>query len=67
MRYFDITLSKDLLQGFGEDGMVWKGDGEGVVRGFTVSSLSSGRVRESVSNFFHNGCDPARREAVSDG
>ena len=64
MRHFDVMLSEDLLQGFGEGGMVGKGDGEGVVRGLSLRSLSSRGVEESASNFFHDRCDPVRREAV---
>ena len=66
MRHFDVVLSKDLLQGFGEGRMVGKGDREGVGRGLSVRSLSSGGVEESASNFFHDGSDPVRREAVEE-
>ena len=66
MRHFDVMLSEDLLQGFGEGGMVGKGDGEGVVRGLSLRSLSSRGVEESASNFFHDRCDPVRREAVEE-
>ena len=46
--------------------MVGKGDREGVGRGLSVRSLSSGGVEESASNFFHDGSDPVRREAVEE-
>ena len=66
MCHFDVMLSKDALQGFGEGGVVGKGDGEGVVRRLSVGSLSSGGVEEFVSNFFHDGGDPSGRKAVEE-
>ena len=63
---FDVVLSKDGLQGFGEGGVEGKGDGEGVVRRLSAGSLSSRGVEESASYFFHDGGDPLRREAVGE-
>ena len=65
MGHFDVVLSKDCLQGFGEGGVEGKGDGEGVVRRLSAGSLSWGGVEESASDFFHDGCDPLRGEAVA--
>ena len=67
MGHFDVVLSKDCLQGFGEGGVEGKGDGEGVVRRLSAGSLSSRGVEESSSYFFHDGGDPLRREAVEEG
>ena len=67
MGHFDVVLSKDGLQGFGEGGVEGKGDGEGVVRRLSAGSLSSRGVEESSSYFFHDGGDPLRREAVEEG
>ena len=41
-------LTKDVLQGYGEGGMVGEGYGEAVVRSLSVRSLSSGGIEEST-------------------
>lgn len=66
MCHFNVVLTKDFLQGFGEGGMVGEGDGEGVVGSLSVRSLSSGGVEESSPYFFHNRGDPLWREAIEE-
>ena len=66
MCHFDVVLSKDSLQGFGEGGVEGEGDGEGVVRRLSAGSLSSGGVAESALYFLHDGGDPLGREAVEE-
>ena len=66
MCHFDVVLSKDSLQGFGEGGVEGEGEGEGVVRRLSARSLSSGGVEESTSYFLHDGGDALGREAVEE-
>ena len=60
MGYFDVVLSKDLLDGFGEGGMEGEGYVECVLSCLSVEScegLSSRRVEEFASYFVHDSGD----------
>ena len=67
MCHFNVVLTKDFLQGFGEGGMVGEGDGEGVVGSLPVLSLSSGGLRNlrrtsSIIEVIRCGGKPLRRQ-----
>lgn len=66
MRHFDVVLSEDFLQGFGEGRVVGKGDVEGEVWSLSGGLLRSRRSEVSAACFVHDGSDTLRRESVEE-